>query len=149
MLRHLRVSVTVLCLTACVLLIAIWVRRFFAQDMITGPLSANTSLGISARPEGLGIFHQQIKVPEWNLISLRPDMPNIKPYAGVLGFGLCKAAGELSGIVLPYWFLIVASGATATALIVKAPSRQFSMRTMLFATTLVAVVLGFIAAVLL
>jgi hypothetical protein len=73
-------------------------------------------------------------------------MPNIKPYEAFLGFGLCRAEGELYGIILPYWFLVVATGAPATVLLVKASSWRFSLRTLLIAMTLVAVVLGVIVA---
>jgi hypothetical protein len=34
MLRYLRIAVTVLSLTACVLLIALWVRSFFGHDFV-------------------------------------------------------------------------------------------------------------------
>jgi hypothetical protein len=145
--RKLRIALSSTCGVICLLLIALWVRRYFAQDVITGPLSDTTSLGISSRPEGIGIFYQKFRTPQWRLMSLRPDMPNIKPYAAFMGFGLCRAEGELYGIILPYWFLVVATGTPATILLIKASSWRFSLRTLLIVATLVAVGLGLIVAV--
>jgi hypothetical protein len=142
--RKLTIAFSAVCGTVCLLLIALWVRRYFAQDVITGPLSDTTSLGISSRPEGIGVFYQEFSTPQWRLLSLRPDIPNINPYAAFSGFGLCRAEGELFGIIVPYWFLVVATGAPATVLLVKAWPWRFSLRTALIVTMLIAAVLALV-----
>ncbi len=55
MLRCLRIAVTALCLTACVLLIALWVRTLFAQDIISGPIGSGRTLVIGSVNGTLGV----------------------------------------------------------------------------------------------
>jgi hypothetical protein len=54
---------------------------------------------------------------------------------------------EHFSFIAPYWFLILLTAAIAAAPWLRWPKR-FSLRTLLIATTLVAVVLGLIVAVL-
>ncbi len=45
-------------------------------------------------------------------------------------------------IRFPHWFAVLVAGGLALAIGIRLPSRRFSIRTMLIATTLIAVVLG-------
>jgi hypothetical protein len=49
MLKYLRIAVTALCLAACVLLVALWVRSYWSLDLLIGRLSKTTAIhGISS-----------------------------------------------------------------------------------------------------
>jgi hypothetical protein len=50
----------------------------------------------------------------------------------------------ISSLVLPYWFLVLASGSLAMAFQLRRPWR-FNLRSLFIATTFLAVVLGMIA----
>ena len=140
MLKYLRIAVTVLSLTACVLLIALWVRSYRWSDGITvggrivvasreGRLLINESL-VAERPLDLLASPLRIRIAtDYGLIfwSIRSDTASP---AGV-------------GTAIPDW-LFVAFTATLAAL--PWVKRRFSLRTLLIATTLVAVVLGIIIA---
>jgi hypothetical protein len=60
--------------------------------------------------------------------------------AGAMGFGAMET-GNYRFIYVPYWFLILFSSLLAAAAWIR---WQFSLRTLLLATTLVAVVLGWV-----
>jgi hypothetical protein len=126
MLKHLRRAMIVLSLAACLLFIAIWVRTLFAQDVVCCPLSATSSLAISSRGDGLGVFYQEFGIRRnWRFASLRPDVPNIQPHAYCLAVGLCRAKGELYGFVVPYWLLIIAYMVIPTLLVIKSTASRF------------------------
>jgi hypothetical protein len=64
---------------------------------------------------------------------------------GFFGF----SAQELGGVLhatAPMWFLVAGFGAIALALCHKHIKRQFSLRTLLIAMTMIVIVLGVIAA---
>ena len=58
----------------------------------------------------------------------------------MFGFGIHKARGT-DTIMMPYWFLVLLSAVFAAAPWIR---HQFSLRTLLIATTLIAVLLGLI-----
>jgi hypothetical protein len=64
------------------------------------------------------------------------------PRPSFLGFRIDRAAAELVGPVVPYWILILVAGALAGVSAVR--PYKVTLRTLLIATTLVAVVLGII-----
>ena len=63
----------------------------------------------------------------------------------VFVFGAATASLRGAGPMVPYWFLVVISIALSTSTWLQARIQRFSLRTMLIATTLVAVVLGLAA----
>jgi hypothetical protein len=71
---------------------------------------------------------------------------NIPPKYSLIGFGY-DPMPVVPLIRVPYWFPVVLSLVVAVAPWLRW-SRRFSLRTLLIATTLVAVVLGLIVAVL-
>jgi hypothetical protein len=121
MLRYLRIAVTALSLTACVLLILFWVRdyrdRWSWIDRMRAErrLLANQFYFVVEQPTPSGIIK----------VHLRND----------------AVALTLFGI--PYWALVL-----SCAVIGSTPwihwSKRFSLRTLLIATTLVAVGLGIV-----
>jgi hypothetical protein len=145
--KYLRIVVTALSLTACVLLIALWVRSYWRTYYILGLRgnvgefsigSENGRVGCIWPTTPLSIF----SVERWQFGSESPDRT---PFPGVLGFYYGDLVLGLSGIILPYWFIVLAMAATAISPWLPW-SRRFSLRTLLIATTLIAGGLGIVVA---
>jgi hypothetical protein len=126
MLKYLRIAVTALSLTACVLLIVLWVYG-----------SAN---GISASTRTTKYY----LLPREGCVILLTGSVSAKP------LGLFEGPSELPSFEVvrfgawtffkvPYWMLV-----PSFAILAGAPwvPRRFSLRTLLITTTLVAVGLG-------
>ena len=76
-------------------------------------------------------------------LDYKPDKP-IPEVPTTLGFAFSHQKVPLSiRLVLPYWSLVIVAGGFGAMPWI----RRFSLRTLLIATTLVAVVLGLIVAV--
>ena len=149
MLKYVRIAVTALSLTACVLLIALWVRSYYVADAITGYTTNNNSILLSSfwgrtllsigppiqrrLAVGADIRHSKYAVGEW--IAVPQEVTTS-------GFG---AHWGDNGIVImsPLWFLATLAGVVA---VLPWVARRFSLRTLLIAMTLVAVALGLVVA---
>jgi hypothetical protein len=149
MLKYLRMAVTALGLTACLLLVALWVRSYTWRDELGVLFDGNSKLALlqshpgrlnaSLNHAGSDTFSQEaysqiISTQRWTPPrdeGFRPFVPRI--WAGV----------HSNGIELPYWLLICAAGTLATIPWLRW-SRRFSLRTLLIATRLVAVGLGIV-----
>ena len=152
MLKYLRIAVTVLSLTACVLLIALWVRSYSHLDEWHQGLTKDQTIRVDSTNglvnfirfhwRGRGIMendHVSFVSPPSDSMRIWADPPNLP-----LGFGMRQfAIGQQ--ITVPHWFL---AGLLASIAAIAWPkwSRRFSLRTLLIATTLVAAVLGMIVA---
>jgi hypothetical protein len=142
--RKLRIAFSVICGLACVLLIALWVRSYEGMDALAitshsvlstgrGELvmaSSDQNSGTRARP---GHFERapMSEFPDvwrknrtWNLYAI---------------YGSILPRGRLSLVVVKLPALIVAFSVFGIAPWLRP---RFSLRTLLIATTLVAVVLG-------
>jgi hypothetical protein len=64
MVKYLRISVTALSVTACVLLVALWVRSQYNWDHIRGSISNNNKLAFNSACGKLSISHSQF--PRWH-----------------------------------------------------------------------------------
>ena len=130
--RKLRIAWSVVCLVACVLLIVLWVRSYFACDTLQiyfnsqtfrldhlhGVMYGRTTLSKNSGPD------------YWLLDTGQPQRlgkTHIFPTVG--GFGA----------FVPFWCPALLAGILAAAPWLH---WHFSLRTLLIATTLVAVVLG-------
>ena len=141
--RKLRIALSATCLIACALLIVLWVRSYWWGDV----------LQFRSFPEdfGIGSVHgvigadgninplKYISSPGWKLWSYptfkeMTRSPFLYKYAPAVGF-------ELN---LPHWLPSLIFGMLATLPWI----RRFSLRALLVATTLIAMVLGLIAGVL-
>jgi hypothetical protein len=140
--RKLSISASVACVLACTLFVALWVQTFFSCDTVFGPLPPRLGFVMTSRQSGLSIGCLLRDVSEWGSHSLPPENVPSLPYKSALGFGFCRTA-NIVAIRLPYWFLVLATASAARALMKRTPW-QFSLRTMLIAMTLVAVLLGLI-----
>jgi hypothetical protein len=144
--RKLRIVWSVWCAIACVLMIALWVRSYWRCDWINR-LDKNkiqTSLGSNM---GELIYFQ---------IDLTSD-PTVHvashgwSYYAVAPVGLHESFWMTSinhpgyiRVGTPYWLPISAAVASASLPWLPWGFKRFSLRTMLIATTLVAVVLGLV-----
>ena len=137
--RKLRIAWAVACGIACVLLIVLWVRSYSWNDVVwrTSPSGLQTSIGSD---EGTTyIVHGYLpSTPSeqqtlWGFTSVESSKER-------LGFQW-KSAGRLTFVHVPYWFLVLISAAFAAIPWIR---WRFNLRTLLIATTLVAVVLGLI-----
>lgn len=146
--RGLRIVVSAVFGVLCVLLIVLWVRSYWWRDEFS--ILRNSSLiAVQSHPGRLvaatflddpefskdyysRLFHTKRfpRPSDWTLQSLVP------------GFNVRYASKEIE-IVLPYWFLVFATATLAGGPWLKL-SRRFSLRTLLIATTLVAVLLGLV-----
>jgi hypothetical protein len=136
-LKYLRIAVTALCLTACVLLVALWMRSYSRFDANRGMFSAMgrvyiNGATINLEPEDL------LTEPEVQVYQTRFGTSVL----AVLG-GRVKISMARPDAVLPYWALTLLAAILAT--VPWLPwSKRFSLRALLIATTLVAVGLGMI-----
>jgi hypothetical protein len=170
--RKLRIAWSVAWAIACVLLIVLWVRSYLLFDQFirrraTTDYVAFTSfqgrfvIGMSNDPELQWVFKQRwsrraFRTSDWDAAlsgpvaffpaTTNPQVSKLihwprydsRPFLG---------PGNYTEFVLPYWLISLSVGAIATLPWLRWPQR-FSLRTLLIATTLVAVVLGLIVAVL-
>ena len=137
--RKLRIAFSAACLIACVLLIVLWVRSYWWYETYHVPMGRRVVGGASV----------------WGCIILDSNASPVLP----IGYYTCPAlsvALDLPqpifwihffstptgfGFVVPMWIALAISVGAA---IVPWLTWRFSVRTLLIATTLVAVVLGLI-----
>ncbi len=124
-LRYLRIAFSATCGIACVLLIVLWVRSYWWMD----------STGYLTSVQG------KLFVQEYLIIN-SPTGSAFRGPCGITslptGWGFVPIDG---GVTLPIWSLVVPMAILAAVPWIR---WRFSLRTLLIATTLVAVVLGLI-----
>ncbi len=128
MLKHLRIAVTALSLTACVLLLALWVRSYHSLDLVRGHVLGVTDFGVVSQDGKffVAVFAPATYSPRW--VWFRGGDSGL----GVqLELDLWKRPK-----VIPHWLLMLTTAAFAPAPWLR---WRFSLRTLLIATTLVAV----------
>jgi hypothetical protein len=150
-LRYLRIAFSATCLIACVLLIVLWVRSYqnFGGawwDWATDSLTIHSAFGHLVFVEEKE-NKPQFAFPHWQLgagskpmidpVNAEKDILN---YHKSMGFGWGDQWGQRF-LMAPHWFVAVLMGAIGG--LPWLPWR-FSLRTLLIATTLVAVALGLI-----
>jgi hypothetical protein len=144
MLHYLRIAVTALSLTACVLLVALWVRSYWRLDTVhRKDISVQSVQGI--------LLCSSYDVARdrwvfWSNAKVAMDYVGAMEDSGfrlVFGFGY-KFYGDGRAVVVPLWLPVLVTASLATVPWIHW-SRRFTLRTLLIATTLVAVVLGIIA----
>ncbi len=137
--RKLRIAWSVMWAVVAVLLIALWVRSYWRLDALV--ISSNRALAsVGGELETLVINQAPAKSPRY-LISGRVA-PLLPPMHAFMGFGY-EPMPVIPRVVVPYWFPILISGAVI-ALPWTCRTGQFTLRTLLIATTLVAIGLGLI-----
>jgi hypothetical protein len=145
--RKLRIAFSATCLTACVLLIVLWLRSYYVADSVfmrvstwSGYFFVSTKGQLALRREtidapGIG-FYGNMGIPDWVWSTYPGALPK---FPTRLGFDVWQLPYF---IALPYWApLLVCGVLAAMPFLIR---RSFSLRTLLIATTLMAVVLGMI-----
>ncbi len=142
-LRYLRIAFSATCLIACVLLIVFWVRSYWWIDALFGLGSApqyfavgseHGVISVTGNPNLLAL----LSAANWKLEGFPPGP---KPaQSGFLGFYYETSQQQGTRLRFPICFLVILSVTAGAAPWI----RRFSLRTLMIATTLVAVVLGLI-----
>jgi len=154
MLKYLRIAVTALSLTACVLLVALWVRSYWWADFMRGPLTVGIDYYIwsirghlkfgrlpwDASPMNTQRATRFGSFPS-NRLALEQPMGRSR-----FGFKLVRVHTPGTNkrepaTIIPFWMPVLMMLSTALAVWVL-PAIRFSLRTLLIATTLVAIGLG-------
>jgi hypothetical protein len=151
--RKLRIAWSVVCGTAGVLLIVLWVRSYAYFDSYRYWTGTSTTAAVDSK-DGRIYF----SVSPTGGANLEPYIGNRKRSEGDteirnvilasenrLGFGryIDLKLVNTSTFIFPHWFAVAMSGAL-TASVWVPWSRRFSIRTLLITTTLVAVGLSLI-----
>ena len=140
-----------LCLIACVLLVALWVRSYWRADIFAfafssssfvGLGSANGTIAVSRGDNAPGYFNRRWQIQS-NVIVDQQDylLEASSRYRGAFGFGIAQDRSFVT-LSAPCWFLVLVFAALAALPWIWRP--RFSLRALLIATTLLAVVLGLI-----
>jgi hypothetical protein len=145
-LRYLRIAFSAVCGIAVILLCVLWVRSYWWMDLYGGHLSTYT-IGCVSFPGavGLEINSQAQQLAPWGYGSRRaePWLDALKrqnsPYPSrVWG----RFQFDQDAWFLPYWLLVVISITLATAPWLRKLRWRYSLKSLLLALTVVAVVLG-------
>jgi hypothetical protein len=136
--RNLRIAWSAFWALAAVLLIALWVRSYCRIDII----EIRKPFPASAVGSGFGItlirFYREPMPSQWSIKS--HSTQNQTKMETTLGFSVASSPFELA-ITAPHWFVLSSLGIIAAF---GRPPWRFSLRTLLIATTLVALVLGLV-----
>jgi hypothetical protein len=151
MLRRLLNIASIVCLVVCVALMGMWVRSFWRWDQIAGHLSDRQLFGIDSL-DGRLKFTSFPSTPNryspWRMTSQPTGKLSAELRAGQIRSNGIGFAGDFawnySYLILPYWFAVLIAGAFSLARWSQVKYR-FSLRTLLIATTILAVILGMIA----
>jgi hypothetical protein len=138
--RKLRTAWSVAWGVVAVLLIALWVRSYWWSDVvwvITSTCDAKTDSSNGGTTISIFMDSERQVANEWKRNSYRHNAA-MRPPDATWKFAVYITRRGLDAS-LPHWFYLLVTG-----LIAAAPwlPRHFSLRTLLIATTLVAVVLG-------
>lgn len=143
MLYHLRVTVTVFCTLACALLLALWVRSFNKSDLLKGHLPGVPQLVVVSDSGKMlvAVHGQEMGNPQalpWRIFHSAPT--DSLPKGNALGFLITRPRSGPK-ILVPQLFMVFLAGILSAAPWIRW-SWRFRLRTLLVATTLVAVLLG-------
>lgn len=145
--KYLRIAVTVLSLTACVLLVALWVRSYYYLDEWARPISQTRWFGASSIKGQLrcciGMFNPAVPIQasDWGIESTDSRLGYARNEVEDTNWGIAFFAINSWTIWGPHWFLALLSASLAVAPWLKW-SKRFSLRTLLIAMTLIAMSLG-------
>ena len=141
--RYLRITTSLLCVTACVLLIVLWVRSYWADTWVMGYLSSTRLFGVGSQAGQMTLVSVPEKVTAgtyagWGIRVFPQRNHWLVPH---MGFAFQLDRTELHAFV-PHWFLVMVAGSFAALPWIR---WRFSLRSTLIAMTLVSVLLGIIA----
>jgi hypothetical protein len=143
---------SVVCAIACVLVVALWLRSYWRADGYSVAISKFTFVGIASSRGAIKPFRVDngggASFGTWQIDNdaiegkVNYQVATLPSYRGAFGFGVRReSSNSLSQVVVPHWFCAIAAGALAT--FPWLPYR-FTLRTLLIATSLVAVALSLV-----
>jgi hypothetical protein len=141
--RKLRIAWSVMCGIACVLLIVLWVRSYSVVDFWSLPITAQYSITLGSVPGEIPIgITGYADTTATHLITVPTEkwQTEATTVPSALFGGITRVERDVQ-VWVPSWFLVASTAAFA---IVPWLRWRFSLRTLLIATTLVAVLLGLI-----
>jgi hypothetical protein len=156
-LKYLRIAVSALSLTVCVLLIALWVRSYWTLDLVSRVSSSGQTSTFGSN-DGAVYFVERPSRPMRAFAGSRVSLPRgffvrrPRPHGWRHSSGKVnelarperfqwEIKGGTAKIKFPHWLLVLTMALVAAIPWIR---RRFSLRTLLIATTLVSVGLGVI-----
>jgi hypothetical protein len=139
--RKLRIAWSVVCGIGCVLLIVLWVRSYgdsTSKEILVTP-TCRFYLHSVQGTLALERWYRAFRGREFMPIYRKSDLLRLATNAGV--YIQRSSTGTIESVSISYWLLILADIIVATAPWLR---WRFSLRTLLIATTLVALALGVI-----
>ena len=143
MLRRLRIAASIICALACVALLALWVRSYDTNDFVSRVDSTGQLMTIGSDAGRIYVVHRTSfaapvvgslrQAHGWKLSSVpsRSTAATRKSFEWV--------SGALQEIMFPDWFVLLPLISIGVVPWLK---WRYSLRTMLIATTVAAIVLG-------
>ena len=153
--RNLRIAWSAFFGILCLLLIALWVRSF--RNHTDRPTPIYESGRFSVYSTHGSLFVVRVFVLRYNNMSSENNQTlhrfdsldlfgfsNVRPHRTWTGFHFEYRSWTLWTAQIPFWFLTALAGVMTALPWVNRIAWRFSLRTLLIATTLVAVVLGLV-----
>ena len=135
LIRGLRIAVSAVCGVVSLLLICLWMRSYWREVAIGYVDSRNRELHFVSWDGGISLSttnHDPRNPGAWRkYVAWEP---------GIIGFGGFTTARSTS-VKVPHWFPVLIFATIATLPLIRL-QWKYSLRTLLIATTLVAIVFG-------
>jgi hypothetical protein len=152
--KYLRIAFSAACGIICLLLIALWVRSYQRADVVHVRFPFGSAVAFGSVQGGMTTFRSGMPSGRFDGCCLLTSevvgervqnyWAEAPPYRNALGFGSIRRPG-FRVYAAPYWFpVVVAALLGITPWMMR--HWRFSLRTLLIATTLIAVGLGLIVA---
>jgi hypothetical protein len=136
--RKLRIALSAVCGIVCLLLVVLWVRSYWWADTLKGGVYRPVVLFLHSSNGRIALLRVANSNPSWRALSDRPSAQS----SGLHGAPMWQYGKKPNGewyVVVPQWFPVLVTGTLVAAPWLR---WRFSLRTLLIATTLVAVGLG-------
>ena len=148
--RKLRIAFSTTCLIACVLLIVLWIRSYWWLDGAIGPMSPTKTLVLGSSSGRFSVriddrFSRRWQFDHHSLVEFEKLMNRLRRSSVSFRFPIFGFTGN--DFFLAHWFVIIpiaVLGIVSSRPWIRQLHWRFSLRTLLIATTLAAVVLGLI-----
>jgi hypothetical protein len=149
MLQRLRKFASLLCFMVGVALIVLSIRSYYWRDVQHGRVADRQAFAICSMQGRMTLYAYETHniILPWELRSYAVDKRDVlraieSTQQNSLGFGFVRSSAGLI-VSVPYWLFVLITGAMFAILRIKRQWR-FRLRTLLVATTFVAIVLGMI-----